>query len=88
MYYNFWEWIYSSDFVKIANAYGIKAAKLDSYLEIDNYRECLTDNEPCLLNIMLTPGTSLIPKVKWETCTIKPDLDAELLDKVNRLLQK
>ena len=76
------------DFVKIANAYGIKAAKLDSYLEIDNYREWLTDNEPCLLNIMLTPGTSLIPKVKWETCTIKPDLDAELLDKVNRLLQK
>lgn len=76
------------DFVKIANAYGIKAAKLDSYLEIDDYEEWLKDSEPCLLNIMLTPGTLLIPKIKWETCTIKPDLDVELFNKVNKLLEK
>lgn len=74
------------DFVKIANAYGLKAAKLDSYRELDNYKDWLMDNEPCLLNIMLTPGTLLIPKIKWETCTIKPDLDERMLAKINDLL--
>lgn len=74
------------DFVKISKAYGIKAAKLDSYKELDNYKDWLTDNEPCLLNIMLTPGTLLIPKIKWETCTIKPDLDEEYLYKVKKLI--
>ena len=76
------------DFVKIANAYGIKAARVESYLELDNYREWMMDSEPCLLNIMLTPGTLLIPKIKWETCTIKPDLDIQLLNKVNELLRR
>ena len=35
---------------------------------------------------MLTPGTLLIPKIKWETCTIKPDLDKNTLEKVNELI--
>ena len=76
------------DFVKIASAYGIKAAKLDDYLELDNYREWIMDDEPCLLNIMLSAGTLLIPKIKWETYTIEPKLDAQLLSKVNELLRK
>ena len=75
------------DFVKVANAYGIKAACLENYEELENYREWLHDNEPCLLNIMLTPGTLLIPKIKWETCTIKPDLDDALSDRINAILQ-
>ena len=74
------------DFVKVANAYGIKAAKLNSYKELDAYEGWLQDKEPCLLNIMLTPGTLLIPKIKWETCTIKPDLDDDTLKKVNELI--
>ena len=74
------------DFVKVANAYGIKAAKLDSYKDFDMYSEWFQDNEPCLLNVMLTPGTLLIPKIKWETCMIKPDLDATILEKVNELI--
>ena len=74
------------DFVKVANAYGIKAAQLDSYEELDNYNLWLKDNEPCLLNVMLTPGTLLIPKIKWETSTIKPDLDEYTLRKVNDLI--
>lgn len=74
------------DFVKLANAYGIKAAKLDSYKDLDNYKEWLMDKEPCLLNIMLTPGTLLIPKIKWETNTIKPDIDEETLKKVNSFI--
>lgn len=30
--------------------------------------------------------TYLIPKIKWETCTIKPDLDIETLKKVQKLI--
>lgn len=74
------------DFEKVAVAYGIKAATLDSYEELDNYKEWIEDDEACLLNIMLPSLTPLIPKIKWETCTIKPDLDIELLNKVNNLL--
>ncbi len=74
------------DFEKVANAYGIKAATLDSYHELDNYKAWLEDDEPCLLNIMLPALTPLIPKIKWETCTIKPDLDEELLQKVKSII--
>lgn len=75
------------DFVKVSEAYGIKAAKLDSYENLEEYREWLMDEEPCLLNIMLTPGTLLIPKIKWETGKIEPKLDGEILVKVNTLLR-
>ena len=74
------------DFESVARAYGIKAATLASYEELENYKEWLADNEPCLLNIMLPSLTLLIPKIKWETCTIKPDLDGEALKKVNELI--
>lgn len=74
------------DFVKIANAYGIKAARLESYEELEHYKEWLVDDAPCLLNIMLTPGTLLIPKIKWETSTIKPDLDKDVLAQVNAFI--
>lgn len=74
------------DFEKVAKAYGLKAATLSSYEELDNYKEWLEDNEPCLLNIMLPSLTLLIPKIKWETCTIKPDLDDKMLEKVNALI--
>ena len=74
------------DFADVAKAYGIKSATLGSYEELDDYKEWLEDNEPCLLNIMLSSLTPLIPKIKWETCTIKPDLNRELLKKVNDLI--
>lgn len=75
------------DFEKIANAYGIKAATLESYNELDGYRAWLEDDEPCLLNIMLPALTMLIPKIRWETCTVKPDLEPEIEKKVNIILQ-
>lgn len=75
------------DFEKIAVAYGLKAATLDSYELLDKYKDWLSDNRPCLLNIMLSESTLLIPKIKWETCTIKPDLNNEMTTKVNTLLQ-
>ncbi len=74
------------DFEHVANAYGIKAATLDSYEELDRFKDWLEDNEPCLLNIMLPSLTLLIPKIKWETCTIKPDLDEATLEMVNELI--
>lgn len=75
------------DFVKVANAYGIKAAEFSNFDELDNYKEWIEDDEPCLLNILLASGTLLIPKIKWETGTIKPDLDVDMLKKVNKILQ-
>ena len=74
------------DFERVATAYGIKAATLDSYEELDEYKDWLEDKEPCLLNILLPSLTLLIPKIKWETCTIKPDLDEATLEKVNALI--
>lgn len=74
------------DFEKIATAYDIKAATIESYHELDKYKDWLADDEPCLLNIMLSPLTLLIPKIKWETCTIEPKLDEYTLKKVNTIL--
>jgi len=74
------------DFAKVAEAYDIKAATLESYQELENYKKWLEDDEPCLLNIMLPSLTLLIPKIKWETCTIKPDLDEITLEKANEIL--
>lgn len=73
-------------FEKIANAYGIKAAAIFSYDELDGYSEWLLDDEPCLINIHLPEATLLIPKIKWETCTIKPDLDKEIQAQVDAVL--
>ena len=74
------------DFEKVAVAYGIKAATLESYTELDKYKEWLDDDEACLINIKLPSLTLLIPKIKWETCSIEPKLDEELLLKVNELI--
>ena len=74
------------DFEKIAIAYGIKAATLSSYEKLNDYKQWLYDSEPCLLNIMLTPLTLLIPKIKWETGMIEPDLEESLIQKVNDLI--
>lgn len=75
------------DFERIASAYGLRAATMDSYHHLDAYAHWIADNEPCLLNIMLPPETLLIPKIKWETGKIMPELDPELLQKVKTTLQ-
>lgn len=75
------------DFEKVSVAYGIKAATLTSYEDIDDYSEWLLDDEPCLLNIHIPVDTLLIPKIKWETCKVQPELDENIIQKVNMLLQ-
>lgn len=74
------------DFEKIAGAYGIKAVTLHSYKELSQYKEWIADNDPCLINIMLDEDSLLIPKIQWDTCTIEPKLENELLSKVNEKL--
>ena len=74
------------DFEKVSQAYGIKSATLGSYKELSLYKKWLYDNEPCLLNVMLPALTPLIPKIKWETGEIKPDLDKETSRRVNSLI--
>ena len=75
------------NFEKIANAYGIKAATIESYNLLDNYIEWLADGEPCLISISMPEDTLLIPKIKWETGKIMPMLEDDLQKQVLDILQ-
>ncbi len=74
------------DFKKIAEAYGLKAKRLDSFDELDNYIEWFTDNEPCLFDISLPENSFLTPKIKFETGDINPKLDEDVISKVKEIL--
>lgn len=63
------------EFTKIAEAYGIKAAKLNSYEELDNYIEWFSDMEACLFDISLPEESFLTPKIKFETGMISPKIE-------------
>ena len=76
------------DFEKVATAYGIQSATVPSYQGLDEYKDWLYDNEPCLLNIMLTPLTPLIPKIKWETGAIEPELPPKIFEQIKEILNK
>lgn len=76
------------NFQKIAEAYGIKAAALKSYEELDNYKDWIADDEPCLLDISLPEESFLTPKIKWETSTIRPEIDNKVEEQVKFILKK
>lgn len=76
------------DFQKISEAYGIKAVKLSSYEELDNYKEWLEDNEPCLFDILLPEESFLTPKIKFETGFIFPRLDDEVFAEAKAILAR
>lgn len=76
------------DFEKVATAYGIKAATLSSYEKLDEHKGWLYDNEPCLLNIMIPSLTLLIPKIKWETGVIEPELPPDLVKQIKQILNE
>lgn len=75
------------DFKKVAEAYGIKAARLDSYAGLDRYEKWIHDGEPCLLDIILPKRSLLTPKIKFETGEIRPKLDSSVINLVGEILQ-
>lgn len=74
------------DFAKIAEAYGIKAATLTSYKELDNYKDWIEDKDSCLLNISLPENSFLTPKIKWETGKIFPAIPQDVIKKTKETL--
>lgn len=74
------------DFEKVALAYGIKSKTLYSYDELDDCKEWLSDNEPCLINIVLPEATILLPKMNWNDREMKPLLSNEVMEKARLLL--
>lgn len=76
------------DFKKISEAYGIKAATLSSYEELNRFKEWMFDNEPCLFDISLPEMSFLTPKIKWETGKIFPELSQNIVEEVKCILRK
>lgn len=76
------------DLVKIAEAYGIKAAKLENYELLTEYKEWIKDDEPCLFDIGLPEGSLLTPKIKWETGKISPSISDTVVEQVRTILRK
>ena len=74
------------DFCKISEAYGIKAAKLSSYEELNKFQVWLEDNEPCLLDIALPEESFLTPKIEFESGKIYPELDEFVIKQAYRVL--
>lgn len=76
------------NFQKISEAYGIKAATLASYKELNEYKEWLENNNPCLFDILLPEESYLTPKIKFETGVMSPNLDDDVIEKVLSILSK
>lgn len=72
------------DFVKIAEAYEIKARTVE-FPELDQYLPWLLDQEPCLINIPLPEDCKLIPKVNWNSKEIQPLLSADVAERIKVL---
>lgn len=76
------------EFTKIAEAYGIKAVKLDSYTDLCNYSGWINNAEPCLFDISLPENSFLTPKIKWETGKISPAIPEDVVEKVKAILRR
>lgn len=76
------------DFSSISEAYGIRTAHLDGYMELDNYKEWFYDNMPCLIDIVLPEANILTPKIRFDTFETYPKLDMSVIDKVESILSR
>ena len=76
------------DFKRIAEAYGIRAVSPGSYEELDQYRNWIEDDLPCLFDIPLPEMSLLTPKIKFETGAIRPAIGDSVTNKVKRILGK
>ena len=75
-------------FQRISEVYGIKAVTLKSYEDLGKYKEWIEDREPCLFDIPLPEDSFLTPKIKFETSTIMPKLDDEVIQQVINILSR
>lgn len=76
------------DFCRISEAYGIKAAALASFEELDNYVAWINDSEPCLFDMSLPEESFLTPKIKFETGLISPRLDDTIFNEAKAILSR
>lgn len=74
------------DFEKVALAYGIKAKTIEGYDELTDCSEWISDNEPCLINIVLPEATILQPKMNWNDREMKPLLSDEVMEQARNIL--
>ena len=58
-----------------------------SYKNLDDCKEWLYDNEPCLINILLPDDTLLIPKMNWNQKEMVPLLKESVVDKIEELFK-
>ena len=76
------------DFVKIAEAYNIRAFALESYSQLEQYKEYIYNDSPCVFDIRLPEESFLTPKIKFETSKTSPELAPDIMDKVRLILQE
>ena len=76
------------NFSRIAEAYGIRAVSLNSYKELSDYTEWISDDAPCLFDIPLPEESLLTPKIKFETGKIRPEIDSSIVDRVKSILNQ
>lgn len=75
------------DFERIARAYGIKSVTLDSYKELLNKKDWIDDDDPCLINIIMSEKSFLKPKIKFESGIIYPVLEPTIVEQVKIILK-
>ena len=76
------------EFVRIAEAYGIRGIRLSNYEDLVKYKYFIKDTNPCLFDIALPEESLLTPKIKWETGKISPSIPNDITAKVFAILQK
>lgn len=76
------------EFVRIAEAYGIRGTKLSSYDELSKYKGWIDDKEACLFDIALPEDSLLTPKIKWETGKINPEISVDIVNNVKAILHR
>lgn len=75
------------DFVKIAEAYGIKSCAVD-LSDLALYSEWLSDGAPCLIDIRMPEDCKLIPKVNWNSKETRPLLDRDTIAQLETIFSQ
>lgn len=74
------------DFEKVAIAYGIRARTFEKFENLEECKDWLIDNEPCLINILLPENTQLLPKMNWNQKEMTPLLEMSIMERIQRIL--